>query len=135
MGNSSETLLELAIEASSKLPFDIIDHFFESRAQTCPDNLAVKCANSTLPPLDSILALGDDDEDDPECEYESNFKDISQNGFTIFATWMCSRCGCGCVRVQWCQRRITAFDCNCNQQFTFFCRHVKLLILKRIRTQ
>ena len=55
MGNSSETLLELAIEASSKLPFDIIDHFFESRAQTCPDNLAVKCANSTLPPLDSVL--------------------------------------------------------------------------------
>ena len=75
MGNSSETLLELAIEASSKLPFDIIDHFFESRAQTCPDNLAVKCANSTLPPLDSVL--GKSNQSNPKCKLTGSLIPIS----------------------------------------------------------
>ena len=73
-------------------------------------------------PQNSALA----DDPHPDCECENNFKDISQNGFTIFATWMCKHCGCGCVRVQWCQKKITAFDCNCNQEFTFFCVHVKV---------
>ena len=75
-------------------------------------------------PNPNISALADDPH--PDCECENNFKDISQNGFTIFATWMCKHCGCGCVRVQWCQKKITAFDCNCNQEYTFFCVHVKV---------
>ena len=75
-------------------------------------------------PSSYFSALADDPH--PDCDCENNFKDISQNGFTIFATWMCNHCGCGCVRVQWCQKKITAFDCNCNQDYTFFCTHVKV---------
>ena len=105
---SSETLLHLAIEASSKLPFEVIDHFFEVRGQVCPDELSIKCANSTLPSQYALLALCDTELE--ECCEMSN---LNQNGFTIFATWSCQTHGCGCVRVHWAQRKITRTECNC----------------------
>ena len=95
---------------------------FPSSFRCFQPNSPVSKLYFTLYPQNSALA----DDPHPDCECENNFKDISQNGFTIFATWMCKHCGCGCVRVQWCQKKITAFDCNCNQEYTFFCVHVKV---------
>ena len=113
--NSSETLLELAIEASSRLPFDVIDHFFEIRGQVCPDELSIKCANSTLPPRLPLLALYEGELEPEGCEC-GNLNNLNQNGFTIFATWTCQIHGCGCVRVHWAQGKVTAFECNCAEQ-------------------
>lgn len=144
--NSSETLLDLAIEASSKLSFEVLDHFFEVRGQVCPDELSIKCANSTLPTKHALLALCDTSFD--SCCHMSN---LNQNGFTVFATWSCSHHGCGCVRVHWAQRKITHYECNCTEsdrfeylknltrqnklpKSLFYCRHVAQIMLRRIQT-
>ena len=86
---TSLSLFELAVEAAVKIPFTEIDEFFLARGQLVPDDLIVKCANATLPPLDvvSILAPPVDKHRD-ECSCR-DFRNISQSGFVIFATWRC----------------------------------------------
>ncbi|CBY43320.1 unnamed protein product [Oikopleura dioica] len=93
--SSSISLFELAVEAAVKIPFEEVDEFFLSRGQLVPeDDLIIKCANATLPALPVIEAIelefelqNDDDELSCQC---SEFKNVNQSGFMIFATWMFS---------------------------------------------
>ena len=132
---SRETLLELAIEAASNLPFEVVDGFFGSRGQVCPDELAIKCANATLPSKNTLMALYDGVLDVEYCQCEK-LKDLRQTGFTVFATWTCAVHGCGLVRAHWAQKKLTSFQCNCPESATslYFCRHVLLIMLRRINT-
>jgi hypothetical protein len=80
------SLFELAVEAAVKIPFDEIDEFFLCQGQPVPDELIVKCANATLPTKELIQALAPNDPIEPECMCK-DFRNISQSGFAVFATW------------------------------------------------
>jgi len=133
---TSISLFELAVEAAVNIPFTEIDEFFLNRGQLVPDDLIVKCANATLPRLDSIIALSPNEPEPDQCQCKL-FRNISQSGFAIFATWSCRIHGSGGVQVKWCQKRISSFDCNCSQKINnevpFLCLHAAALIKRRVQ--
>ena len=80
------SLLELAVEASVDCPYAEIDDFFLRSDCSVPDDLSIKCANATLPSIDSVNAVGPIFTENKRCTC-NNFQNVNQSGFVVFATW------------------------------------------------